>query len=59
MRTPTGRHFPPNAVRLDRKKSCQNSGGNAYGSSTILRQEAVMPLPNSFRPISVWMMDCR
>ena len=59
MPTQTGRHFSPNAVRLDCKKSCQNSTGNASGSSTILRQKAVMPFPNSSRPMLVWMMDCR
>ena len=56
--TQTGRHFPPNAVRLDCKKSYQNSTGNASGSSTILRQKTVMPLPISSRPMLVWMMDC-
>ena len=59
MPTQTGRHFPPNAVRPDCKKSCHNSTGNAFGSSTILRQKAVMLFPNSFRPMLVWMMDCR
>ena len=59
MPTQTGRHFSPNVVRLDCKKSSQNSGGNASGSSTILRQKAVMPFPNSSRPMSVWMMDSR
>ena len=46
MPTQTGRHFSPNAVRLDCKKSCQNTTGNASGSSTILRQKVVMPFPN-------------
>ena len=59
MPTQTGRHFSPIAVRLDCKKSCQNSTGNAPGSSTILRQKAVMPFPNSSRPMLVCMMDCR
>ena len=59
MPTQTSRHFPPNAVRLDCKKSRQNSGGNASGSSTIFHQKAVMPFPNSSRPMSVWMTDCR
>ena len=40
--TQTGRPFSPNAVRLDCKKSCQNSGGNASGSSTILVQKAAI-----------------
>ena len=51
--------FSPYAVRIDCKKSCQKSGGNASGSSTIFRQKAVMPFPNSSSPMSVWMMDCR
>ena len=59
MLTQTGWHFPLNAVRLDCKKSCQISGGNASGSSMILRQNAAMPLPNSSCSMSVWMMDSR
>ena len=53
-----GRFFPNNAVKLDCKKSCQNSGGgNASGSSTILRQNvAVMPRPKSSRPMSAWII---
>ena len=57
--TQTGRYFFPNAVRLDCKKSYQNSTGNASGSSTILRQKTVMPLPDSSHPMSVWIIDCR
>ena len=53
MPTQIGSHFSPNAVRLDCKKSCQNSGENASVSSTILRQKAVMPLLNSTRLVSV------
>ena len=59
MPTQTAQHFSPNAVRLDCKKSCQNSGGTTPGSSTIFLQKAAMPRPNSFHPISVWIMDCR
>ena len=58
MSTQTDRHFSPSAVRLDCRKSCQNSGGNAPGSSTSLLQKAVMPRPNSSLSLSVWMMDC-
>lgn len=47
------------ALRLICKKSCQNALGNASGSSTILCQKAVMPLPNSTRPMAVWMTGCR
>ena len=57
MPTQTGRHLSPNAETLDCKKSCQNSGGSASGSSTSLRKKAVMSLPNSSRPMSVSMMD--
>ena len=49
----------PDAVRLDCKKSCQNSAGNASSSSTILRQKAVMPFPNYSRQMLVWVVDCR
>ena len=42
MPTQTGRHFSPEAVRLDYKKSRQSSGGIASGLSTILRQKAVI-----------------
>ena len=58
VHTQTDRHLSPNAVRLDCKKRCQNSTRNASGSSTILRQEAVMLFPSS-RPILAWMMDFR
>ena len=47
MPTNAGRHFSPNAVRLDSKKSHQNSGGNSFDSSTILRQKAVTDLTNT------------
>ena len=36
MPTQTGRLFSPSAVRLDCRKSCQYSGGNASSSSTSL-----------------------
>ena len=52
----TGRHFPPSSARLDCKKSFRNSGGNASGLSTILRQKTAMPLPKSFRSMLVRMM---
>ena len=56
--TQTGRHYSSDALRLDRKKSCQNSGRIVSGSLTFLRQEAVIPRPNFSHPVSVWMMDC-
>ena len=41
------------------KKSCQNSKGNASGSSTILPLKAVMPLLNSSLWMSMWIMVCK
>lgn len=55
----TGWHFSPNEVRIDCKKSCHNSVGNASDYSTILCQKDVMPFPNSSHPMAVWIMDCR
>ena len=44
---------------MDCKKSCQNSGGNAPGSSKTRLQQASMPAPNLSRPKPVLMIDCR
>lgn len=58
--TRTGRQFSLNAAKVDHKKSHQNAGINASGSSTILRQKLLMLRSNSSCPISAWMMgDCR
>ena len=57
--THKGRHFSPKAVRLDCRKSYQNSGGKAPESSIIRLQKASMPAPNFSRPKLVLMMDCR
>ena len=57
--TQTGQHFSPRAVRFDCRKSSQNSGGKASGSSTILLQKASMPAPKWSWPNWVLMMDCR
>ena len=51
--TLTGRPFSPKTVRIDGKKRCRSSGGNASGPSTILRQKPLIPLPNSYLPMSV------
>ena len=49
--------FPPRLeVQLQEELP---SGGHALGLSTILRQKAAIPLPNSSRPMSVWMVDSR
>ena len=55
----TGRHFSPREVRLDCRKSCQNSGGKAFGSSIILPHKASMPTPSSSRPTPVLIIDCK
>ena len=47
MPTQTGLQFSTNLMRVDCTESCQNSGGNTSGSSTIHLHKAVMPRPNS------------
>ena len=59
MATQTDRHFYPSGVRLACRKSYQNSGRNAFGSSTSLLRKAVMPWSNSSIPMLVWVMDGR
>ena len=44
---------------MDCKKSCQNSGGKAFGSSIILLQKASMPAPIFSRPKPVLIIDCK
>ena len=43
-----GRHFSPQAVRLDCRKNCQNSGGKAFGSSIIPSLEGFNASPEFF-----------
>lgn len=57
--THTGRYFPPKEVRLGSKKSCQNSNGNAPGSSETRILKASMPALNFSRPKPVPTTDCR
>ena len=56
--TQTERLSSPKPVRLDFKKSCQNSGGKALGSSMIRLQKALLPAPNFSRPKPVLIITC-
>lgn len=51
--TQTGRHFLPDAVRLDCKNMFQNSFREASGLLTIVNQKAVMPVANSSPPMFI------
>ena len=57
--THTGRHFPPRTVRLNCRKTCQNSDRKAFGSSLTRLQKVSIPSPNFSRPDPVQTIDCK
>ena len=49
----------PKPVRLDCRKSCENSGGKAFGLSIVFLQKVSTPISDIPRPNPVLIIDCK